>query len=487
MKNRLWTIFLFLFMVEILISSSAFAEWDSISESEKSLSTNPIDPGAGAIVLFKRGKISVVERSSGFWTTEIDTYVRIKILNESGKESANVSFEAVKNVRLSKVEGRTVLPSGQVILLDPSQVFRGRAIETGKHYTVLKTSFALPSVEPGAIVEYHTVENIDWYFFSPWIFDDWGLATLKSTLTVQVGPRLAIGQFPLETTLKKIQNKTSRTARGMQFDYEVDNLFPVRTEPYSIPFRDQSAMVIFTPYAIEFGNDVYPIIQKWNDVATEINHESVDTEADPKIPSLGVFNHVIVAVPVGEKLKDAVVGMPAYDEGKQILWIDPTSSTHQIGELPEMDQGVHALIDHDGNGEIESTPEIPADHNGVEYHVKLLLQAGGKGAADVEVRYLGESNASRRAFHRERSQSELRKYMESQIARYAHQTQLTQMAVDGTEINSDTITENYSFTGEFASASTGNIWFFQPLFLTGMLGSEIGNRARVHPLEWGPP
>lgn len=212
-----------------------------------------------------------------------------------------------------------------------------------------------------------------------------------------------------------------------------------------------------------------------------------NTEADPKIPSLGVFNHVIVAVPVDDRMKENVEGLPAFDKEHEILWIDPTSTTHSIGELPEMDQGVHALIDRGGRGEIAATPEIPAVDNGLDYRVSLRLQEGGRGAAEVEVSYFGEMNASRHAFHRNRSQSELRKYFEGQIAHYAHEARLDTVVVGGVEDNSDTITEKYSFSGIFESTSSGDSWFFQPLFLTGMLGLEIGGRARVHPLDWGLP
>jgi hypothetical protein len=196
---------------------------------------------------------------------------------------------------------------------------------------------------------------------------------------------------------------------------------------------------------------------------------------------------VIVAVPVDDIIKQNVEGLPAYDPEHEILWIDPTSATHSIGEPPEMDQGVYALIDRDGRGEIQATPEIAADLNGLDYSVSLRLQEGGRGAADVEVSYFGEMNASRHAFHRNRSQSELRKYFEAQIARYAHESRLDAVAVDGVEDNSDSVTEKYSFSGVFESASSGDSWFFQPLFLTGMLEFEIGGRTRVHPLDWGLP
>src|SRR5262245_48926332 len=78
-------------------------DWEPLTEAEKSLTTNPIDAGAGAIVLFKKGNIRVEDHGS-FWSSNFVTYIRIKILNESGREVGNISFEASKAIRLSKIE-----------------------------------------------------------------------------------------------------------------------------------------------------------------------------------------------------------------------------------------------------------------------------------------------------------------------------------------------------------------------------------------------
>jgi len=111
---------------------AAAADWDPVTDTEKNMKANPIDPGAGAVVLFKRGQIDVIEKSSLFWTTRILTYVRIKVFNDAGRDAGNVSVEATKFVRISKIEGRTILPSGEIIPLDSSKVFRGVAYTEGK-------------------------------------------------------------------------------------------------------------------------------------------------------------------------------------------------------------------------------------------------------------------------------------------------------------------------------------------------------------------
>jgi hypothetical protein len=252
-------------------------DWDPISQAEKSLSVNPIDPGAGAIVLFKRGDIRVETN------TKIVTYVRIKILTEAGREHANVSFAARKGLRLSKIEGRTILPSSGIVPLDSSQVHRGRIYESARGAAIIKTSFALPAVEPGAIIEYRMEQNQDgWYRFDPWVFDEPGLATLRSTLKVLVAPPLALAQFPVESTRTKINARESRTVQGDNLDYVVENLAPVRPEPYALPFRNQAAMVIFTPYQLGYGPGSTPLIKKWDDVAEGMNREYRDAISKSK-------------------------------------------------------------------------------------------------------------------------------------------------------------------------------------------------------------
>src|ERR1700687_6242167 len=90
------------------VPRAAAFDWDPVTDAEKSMKSNPIDPGAGAVVLFKRGEISVLEPESLRWTTHIHTYTRIKIFTEAGREAANVSIDTPKFVNLSKIEGRTI-------------------------------------------------------------------------------------------------------------------------------------------------------------------------------------------------------------------------------------------------------------------------------------------------------------------------------------------------------------------------------------------
>jgi len=264
------------------VSCAVASDWDPVTEAEKTMKSNPLDPGAGAVVLFKRGQMDVIEKSSLFWTTRIQTYVRIKIFTDAGRDAGNVSIDDSKFVRISRIEGRTILPSGEIVPLDSSKVFRGKAYTEGKNFAILESSFTFPSVQPGAIIEYQIEENEDWFYPSPWIFDTRELGTLQSSLKVTIGPRLAMAQFPLESTNNKISVSENNSVLGSQSDFAVKNLRPILAEPFSLPFRDQATMVLFTPRQLGFGGDVYPLIMKWDDVGKEVTEELANMEKSEK-------------------------------------------------------------------------------------------------------------------------------------------------------------------------------------------------------------
>ena len=262
--------------------AAAAFDWDAVSDAEKGMKSNPLDPGAGSVVLFKRGQINVIEQSSLFWTTRTQTYVRIKVFTEAGRDAGNVSIDSSKFERVSKIEGRTILPSGEIIPLDSSKIFHGKAYTEGKSFAILQSSFTFPSVGPGAIIEYQMESTEDWFYPSPWIFDTRELGTLDSSLKVTIGPRLEMAQYPLETTSNKIAVARSQTVKGTQFDFSVKNLRPVISEPFSPPFRDLTTMIIFTPIQLGFSGDIYPLITKWDDVGKEVTDELTNMEKAEK-------------------------------------------------------------------------------------------------------------------------------------------------------------------------------------------------------------
>lgn len=212
-----------------------------------------------------------------------------------------------------------------------------------------------------------------------------------------------------------------------------------------------------------------------------------DVEADPTAPTLATFNHMIVALPVPANLRSAIEKFPAYDSRNQVLWMDPTSETDPLGQLPEMDQGVFALIAYPERGDLQRIPQAPPDQNGSEYAINVHLQSDGTGVAEVEAKYFGASNSRRHSFYRGRSQSETLKSFEERVAHYVNQAAFRQASISGADDNGQQIKEKFSFAGNFATASTGDSWFFQPLILSGIAVPEVPPRQRQLPLDIGVP
>ena len=81
----------------------------------------------------------------------------------------------------------------------------------------------------------------------------------------------------------------------------------------------------------------------------------------------------------------------------------------------------------------------------------------------------------------------MRKIFENRVAQYVNQGTFRQASISGVEDSREQITEKYSFSGDFSTASSGDSWFFQPLFLSGIAVPEYGPRPRQLPLDIGTP
>jgi hypothetical protein len=210
-------------------------------------------------------------------------------------------------------------------------------------------------------------------------------------------------------------------------------------------------------------------------------------EADPAIPTLSAFSHTIVALHVSEDLRPTVEKFAAYDSSAQILWIDPTSEDDPLGELPEGDQGIYALISAADHGELRLVPEAPAGSSGTQFTARARLQEDGNGSADVDLTYFGTRNSQMRHAYRLRTETDILKEFESRISNFVSNTNFQKAAISGVQDVHQHIREKYSFQGDFSSASSGDSWFFQPLFLSGLTSQEYNLRPRKLPYEFATP
>ena len=136
-----------------------------ISPEELKITSEPLAPGASAIILYRQ-----VDRDDNGRTSHEDNYIRIKILTEEGRKYGDVEIQFSKETEnVVGIRGRTIEPDGSEINFDGKVFEKSLAKGRGMHY--LAKTFTLPKVEIGSIVEYRwTYDFSEKYIFdSRWI------------------------------------------------------------------------------------------------------------------------------------------------------------------------------------------------------------------------------------------------------------------------------------------------------------------------------
>jgi hypothetical protein len=128
--------------------------WRTIEPAHFALKAPAVEKDADAEVLF--WEVRVQPQGQG---ASLSHYLRIKIFTERGRESqAKVEFLHPEGDRVTEIAGRTVKADGTVLELSQGAVFE-RDVAHAREFNIKSTSFVLPGVEPGAVIEYRWREE----------------------------------------------------------------------------------------------------------------------------------------------------------------------------------------------------------------------------------------------------------------------------------------------------------------------------------------
>jgi hypothetical protein len=136
-----------------------------ISPQELKLTSEPLAPGAPAIILYRQ-----VDRDDNSRTSHEDDYTRIKILTEEGRKYADVEIPFIKGENdVVHLRARTIRPDGSVADFD-GKVFE-KTIVRARGMKFLAKTFTLPDVQAGSIIEYSFTYDFKEYalYESNWI------------------------------------------------------------------------------------------------------------------------------------------------------------------------------------------------------------------------------------------------------------------------------------------------------------------------------
>ena len=167
--------------------TTASEGFQPISPEELKMTSEPLVPGAPAIILYRQ----VDRKDLGRANTEYN-YVRIKVLTEEGRKYANIEIPySRQQTTISNIRARTIHPDGTILN------FEGKAfdqtISKSKTTKYLAKTFTVPDVQVGSIVEYYFNYDMgDGYVYdSRWILSG-ELFTKKAVFSLRPYDRFPV-------------------------------------------------------------------------------------------------------------------------------------------------------------------------------------------------------------------------------------------------------------------------------------------------------
>lgn len=212
-----------------------------VSPDELKMTSEPLAPGAAAIILYRQ-----VDVDDNGMTSHEDNYVRIKILTEEGRKYGDVEIPYAKGTTdIVNVHARTIRLDGSSVDFD-GKVFEKTLTKT-RGVTVQTKTFALPDVQAGSIIEYYyTVDFKEHILFQPqWVISD-PLFTKHAKFTMK--PYQRPGWYVRWNWQGLPNGVTPKQDNGAQhiISVEVDNVPAFKEEEYMPPEYEMKARVEFT-------------------------------------------------------------------------------------------------------------------------------------------------------------------------------------------------------------------------------------------------
>ena len=150
MKFPRFPLFAPLFAIFLLAPAATAADWKPIDPADVALKAPVVEKDADAEAIFWEVRVD----DSKPYELSLNHYIRIKIFNERGRETqSKVDLPYFGYNQIKDIAARVIKPDGTIVELKKQDIFE-RTIVKASGVKLKAKSFALPSVEPGVIVEY---------------------------------------------------------------------------------------------------------------------------------------------------------------------------------------------------------------------------------------------------------------------------------------------------------------------------------------------
>lgn len=186
-KSFLITVLLTVFAFSFAFSQPLPIKWNRFSDEEVNFQENALTQNADAVILCDYGWMSVVVGGGYIKGLRLTRHKRIKILNESGKDHANIRLPYYSATDFSGI----TVKRAQVVNFDErgrpdreklsnDEIFLEKVNDTHS-----EVRFSFPNVQAGSIIEYEYEQKYHILLPITWYFQD-ALPTLHSEIRVEI-------------------------------------------------------------------------------------------------------------------------------------------------------------------------------------------------------------------------------------------------------------------------------------------------------------
>jgi hypothetical protein len=193
------------------------------------------------------------------------------------------------------------------------------------------------------------------------------------------------------------------------------------------------------------------------------------------------FNHAIIAVRVSDAvslptvLADTPLG--------RLLIFDPTDSITPVGDLPQEEQGSHALVIAGSRGALLTMPSLPAAARRIESSVEATVDVSGRMDARIERQYFGQSATPLRGVQTYLGNDELKKLFEKGFARRVGATTVRTVATEA-HPQENRLSVSVDLGAErFAQNMQGRLYVLRPGVLSSGGDYRLPSKPRTAPVK----
>ncbi|MDT5060986.1 MAG: hypothetical protein QOH63_1445 [Acidobacteriota bacterium] len=290
--------FLFLplsvFCLIVLTAPPALADdWKPVDPAELALKASVVEKDADAEAIFWEVRVEDVAEVEG--DLIFQHYIRIKVFTERGRESqskVDILFGKIfgSNTKIKDIAGRTIKPDGTIVELKKEDVFE-RTIVRASGVKAKAKSFAMPSVEPGSIIEYRWREvrsNQSANYVRLQFQREIPVQNISYYLKPLPGVAMRYQPFHMPDDTKFVKDKNG------YFRMTVNNIPAFREEPRMPPENNvRSWMLVYytadpqvapEKYWKEFGKRVHEILKPLMKTNDEVKLATTEAVGDATTP-----------------------------------------------------------------------------------------------------------------------------------------------------------------------------------------------------------